>query len=192
LRWLSLLATLPLTFTYLDGEPPMHRNPAEHATPLLRCVMAAITIAITFVITAPARAADTTPASEVTTDKLAPARALIAEGRWRDAIGALQQVGDVGSADWNNLMGYSHRKAKTPDFAAAERYYDEALRLQPKHRGALEYSGELFLIMGDLPRAEARLAALDKACTFGCDEHKDLKAAVARYKANGNRYVVAP
>jgi tetratricopeptide (TPR) repeat protein len=104
----------------------------------------------------------------------------------------LQQVAEPGNADWNNLMGYSHRKAQTPDFAAAERFYDEALRLQPKHRGALEYSGELYLMMGDLPRAEIRLAALDKACTFGCDEHKDLKAAVARYKANGNRYVPTP
>jgi Flp pilus assembly protein TadD len=142
--------------------------------------------------TAPALAADNTPAAAPAADQLAPARALIAEGRWRDAITALQAVADTGSADWNNLMGYSHRKAKTPDFAAAERYYDEALRLQPKHRGALEYSGELYLMMGDLARAEARLAALDKACTFGCDEHKDLKAAVARYKANGNRYVAAP
>jgi Flp pilus assembly protein TadD len=160
------------------------------AAPLVLCLLSTITFAIA--VTQPARAADTAPAAQPAADKLAPARALIAEGRWRDAIAALQQAPDTSNADWNNLMGYSHRKAKTPDFAAAERFYDEALRLQPKHRGALEYSGELYLMMNDLPRAEARLAALDKACTFGCDEHKDLKAAVARYKANGNRYTAAP
>jgi tetratricopeptide (TPR) repeat protein len=133
-------------------------------------------------------AADMAPAAP---DKLAPARAEIKAGKWVAAIEELKKVNDTGSADWNNLMGYSHRKAKTPDYAAAERYYDEALRINPKHRGALEYSGELYLMLGDLAKAEARLAALDKACTFGCEEFTDLKNAVARYKANGNKYVAA-
>ena len=86
-------------------------------------------------------------------------------------------------------MGYSHRKARTPDLAAAERYYDAALKIDPKHRGALEYSGELYLMLGNLPKAEERLAVLDKACTFGCDEYRDLKATIAEYKANGGKYV---
>jgi tetratricopeptide (TPR) repeat protein len=133
-------------------------------------------------------AADTAPA---TPDKLAPARAEIKAGKWVAAIDELKKVNDTGSADWNNLMGYSHRKAKTPDYPAAERYYDEALRIDPKHRGALEYSGELYLMLGDLAKAEARLATLDKACTFGCEEFTDLKKAVARFKANGNKYVAA-
>ena len=46
-----------------------------------------------------------------------------------------------------------------------------ALRLDPRHRGALEYSGERYLITDNLPKAEQRLAALDKA--------------------NGNKYVAA-
>ena len=36
------------------------------------------------------------------------------------------------------------------------------------------------------------LAALDKACLFGCEEYTDLKNAVARFKANGGRYTAAP
>ncbi len=138
-----------------------------------------------------AAAVDTSPAVPAAADKLAPARALIAEKKWRAAIDELERVGDTASADWNNLMGYSHRKAKTPDFAAAERYYDAALRLDPKHRGALEYSGELYLMQGDLGRAEQRLAALDKACFLPCAEYTDLKKAVERFKANGNRHVAA-
>ena len=136
-----------------------------------------------------AAAADLTPAAP---DKLAAARAQIADKKWVAAIEELKRVNDPGSADWNNLMGYSHRKAKTPDYAAAERYYDEALRINPRHRGALEYSGELYLMSGDLAKAEQRLATLDKACFVPCEEYTELKTAVAAYKANGNRIVAAP
>ena len=138
-----------------------------------------------------AYAADTTPAASPAADKLSAARAEIQAGRWVAAIDELKKVNDTGSADWNNLMGYSHRKAKVPDYAAAERYYDEALRIDAKHRGALEYSGELYLMKGDLAKAEERLARLDKACFLPCEEHADLKKAMARYKANGNQYVSA-
>ena len=137
-----------------------------------------------------AYAADTEPAP-ATADKLAAARAQIAAKSWRGAIDELKKVNDPASADWNNLMGYSLRKAKVPDYDAAERFYDEALRIEPQHRGALEYSGELYLMKGDLPKAEQRLAALDKACRLPCDEYTELKKAVASYKANGNRYVAA-
>ena len=122
---------------------------------------------------------------------LAAARTLIADKKWAAAIEELKRVDDKTNADWNNLMGYSLRKAKTPDYAGAEQFYNEALRIDPKHRGALEYSGELYLMIGDLPKAEQRLAALDKLCTFGCEEYSDLKKAVSAYKANGNKYVAA-
>jgi hypothetical protein len=134
------------------------------------------------------RAADDAPSpgsKAAAADPLTPAREQIKAKRWAAAIDELKKVDARGNADWNNLMGYSHRKAKTPDYAAAERYYDEALRIDPLHRGALEYSGELYLMKGDLAKAEARLAALDKACTFSCNEYRDLKAAVAEYKSTG-------
>ncbi|HEX6017726.1 MAG TPA: tetratricopeptide repeat protein [Burkholderiaceae bacterium] len=129
---------------------------------------------------------DSSPAAP---SQLSQARSLIKDKKWSEAIAELKRVNDTASADWNNLMGYSQRKAKTPDFDAAERYYNEALRIDPKHRGALEYSGELYLMKGDLATAEKRLAVLDKACTFGCDEYTDLKKAIERYKASGNKYV---
>jgi tetratricopeptide (TPR) repeat protein len=125
-------------------------------------------------------------------DSLSPARARIKEKNWPAAIAELKRVNDTGNADWNNLMGYSMRKQATPDYAAAAQYYDEALRIDPRHKGALEYSGELALITGDLPKAEDRLATLDKACRLSCEEYRDLKRAVERYKANGNKYVATP
>ena len=68
-------------------------------------------------------------------------------------------------------MGYSLRKGDAANYAEAEKFYDEALRIDPKHRGALEYSGELYLMTGNLPMAEQRLATLDKACFMPCEEH---------------------
>lgn len=122
-------------------------------------------------------------------DKLAPARARVAEKNWSAALAELKKVNDPGSADWNNLMGYSLRKADAANIPEAEKFYNEALRIEPKHRGALEYSGELYLMTGKLDLAEQRLAALDKACFLPCEEHTDLKRAVAKYKAAGNKYV---
>ena len=122
-------------------------------------------------------------------DKLSAARAKIAAKDFPGAVEELKRVNDPANADWNNLMGYSLRKAGAANAAESERYYNEALRIDPKHKGALEYSGELYLMMDNLPMAEQRLAALDKACFLPCSEHKDLKNAVAKYKANGNKYV---
>jgi opacity protein-like surface antigen len=137
----------------------------------------------------PAGAADEAPAKA---DGLSAARTQIAQKNWAAAVDELKRINDTGSADWNNLMGYSLRKGPAPDYAGAEKFYDEALRIDPQHRGALEYSGELYLITGNLSKAEQRLAALDKACRLPCEQYTDLKRSVARYKANGNKYVAAP
>ena len=134
--------------------------------------------------------ADDSPATrpaDGAADPLAEARARIAQRDWAAAIRELQALKATESADWNNLMGYSHRKLASPDLAAAQRYYDAALRLDPKHRGALEYSGELYLMLGQPALAEQRLATLDKLCFLPCEEYTDLKNAIARYKAGGRR-----
>jgi Flp pilus assembly protein TadD len=119
---------------------------------------------------------------------LTPARQLIDSHQWAAALEELKRVDDRRNADWNNLMGYVLRKAGNPDLAASERYYDEALRIDPRHRNALEYSGELYLMQGDLPKAQARLDTLAAACNGSCAQHAELKEAIERYKANGNKY----
>lgn len=157
-------------------------------TSTLRPVLAALALALASFAT---HAADSEPAA-ATADALAPARAQIAANHWAAAIDELNKVRATseGSADWNNLMGYSLRMRKVnPDYEGAERYYAQALKIDPKHRGTLEYSGELALMKGDLPTAELRLATLDKVCTFSCSEYRDLKGAIQRYKDAGNHYV---
>jgi Flp pilus assembly protein TadD len=122
-------------------------------------------------------------------DALSDAREHIAGKRFDAALESLRQVNDPGNPDWQNLMGYSLRRSKTPDRVAAQKHYDTALRIDPSHRGALVYSGELALLKGDLSTAEQRLARLDKVCARKCTEYLDLDDAIQRYKANGNKHV---
>jgi hypothetical protein len=116
-------------------------------------------------------------------DPLATARGLIGQARWAEAIDELKRIDQSQGADWNNLMGYSHRKGPAPDLAAAQRYYDAALRIDPKHRGALEYSGELMLMKNDLAGAKARLSSLESVCSGNCTELTQLKTAIASHEA---------
>ncbi|MCX2865571.1 tetratricopeptide repeat protein [Paucibacter sp. PLA-PC-4] len=125
----------------------------------------------------------------VAKDKLDSARQYIQARQWDAALRELKQVEDRTSADWNNLMGYTLRKSTTPDLVASERYYDAALRIDPRHRNALEYSGELYLMKGDLPRAQSRLATLATECASKCEQYTELLEAINRYQANGNKYL---
>ncbi len=134
----------------------------------------------------PLQAADTPdpapprPAAAPPADPLGAARARVAAQDWPGALTALKAARNERSADWHNLMGFALRSQATPDYPAAERHYNEALRINPAHRGALEYAGELYLKTNRRALAEAQLAALIKACPSGCPELDDLKAALAR------------
>ena len=104
--------------------------------------------------------------------------ALIAAEKYREAIIPLQSAENAAQndADIKNLLGFVHRKTGKLD--AAGSYYRRALEINPKHKGALEYEGELFLIRGDKDAAHANLAKLDKICWLGCSEFDDLKKAI--------------
>ena len=82
-------------------------------------------------------------------------------------------------AEYHNRYAYALRKGASPDMKLVFHHYREALRLEPKHRGAHEYIGEAYLMVGDLPGAKRHLAELDRLCFFGCDEYDELKKAIA-------------
>ncbi len=88
---------------------------------------------------------------------------------------------DPANADAHNYLGYSLRKTSNIEDALVS--YNKALSIDPAHKGANEYLGELYLEMGQLDKAKERLAALDKACFFGCEEHRELKAEIEEYVA---------
>jgi Flp pilus assembly protein TadD len=83
------------------------------------------------------------------------------------------------NADIQNYLGYAHRKAGKLD--PAFRHYQRALALNPRHRGAHEYVGEAYLLIGDLASAQKHVEALRKICLLPCEELADLEREVAAY-----------
>jgi len=126
--------------------------------------------------------ADPSPPMNMDPQWLVATRLSVKSGKFEQAIKQLQDSNQVGSAEWNNLMGFSLRQKQPPDLVGAENYYQAALKIDPKHKGALEYYGMLMLINNNLPGAEALLVRLDKVCFFGCEEYSDLKEAIKIYK----------
>ena len=90
---------------------------------------------------------------------------------------SIQEKGEY--ADALNLLGYANRKLG--DKAKAMTYYTKALNLEPKHLGANEYMGELYLELNNLPKAEERLAVLKGACG-NCEQFEELDDKVKDYK----------
>jgi Flp pilus assembly protein TadD len=111
--------------------------------------------------------------------QLASAEELIRKESYSDAIEVLNGIVETNprEADAYNLLGYSFRKSK--DFNRAERNYMRALRLNPDHKGALEYVGELYLETNRREKAEESLARLEEICPQGCEELEDLREAMA-------------
>ena len=109
------------------------------------------------------------------------AKKLIDNEQYAKAIPLLQksikQKGEY--ADALNLLGYSNRKLG--DMTKAMTYYTKALNKEPKHLGANEYMGELYLEMNNLPKAEERLAVLKGACG-DCEEYTELDGKIGDYK----------
>ena len=106
----------------------------------------------------------------------------VKSGNFQVAIKYLKQAAksSTNKADIYNLMGYSHRKLDLLEEAFF--YYHKALKLDPHHKGANEYIGELYLRTNNLKKAEEHLAVLDEVCFFGCDEYDELKDAIEKYK----------
>jgi Tfp pilus assembly protein PilF len=108
---------------------------------------------------------------------LATARGQIDAGDYRNALKSLAVIvkAEPRNADAWNLMGFASRKLKQYDNAA--RYYDTALKIDPKHLGALEYQGELFVLTNQIDGAKANLKRLQQLCG-SCEEAADLGKAL--------------
>jgi tetratricopeptide (TPR) repeat protein len=105
--------------------------------------------------------------------------ALINERRYGEAIDSLQAArASFGPhPDVLTYLGFANRKLGR--YEDAEGYYRAALAVAPRHRGALEYFGELKVERGDLAGARANLALLDASCAYGCYEAEELRRWIA-------------
>jgi tetratricopeptide (TPR) repeat protein len=124
-------------------------------------------------------AADISPApvAAVENKELKKARESIVKKDWPAAIVVLEPYtkNTANDADGFNLLGYSYRNIKRYDESLVA--YKRALEIDPKHRGAHEYIGMAYIQMSQLANAKIHLDALDKICTFSCEEYRDLKKA---------------
>jgi Flp pilus assembly protein TadD len=99
--------------------------------------------------------------------------------RYEEAIALLKLLvsDEPEDADALSLLGYSLRKSG--DLDRAEGFYLRALGVEPDHRGANQYLGELYVERGRLEAARARLEVLDAVCGDSCDGRDALAAAIS-------------
>jgi tetratricopeptide (TPR) repeat protein len=109
---------------------------------------------------------------------LTSVRTKIKAADYQGALTELKVLADTNQhADVYSLMGYSLRKIG--DYQASLTFYKKALDFDANHKGAREYLGELYVDMGDLPKAREQLAILTTLCPQGCEEREDLEKLLA-------------
>jgi len=128
-------------------------------------------------MTMPIFAVDTSQTRDV--PDLTAVRAKVKAKDWTGAIADLNELVDKGTqhADVYNLLGFSLRNSG--DVNGAQTFYRKALEFDPDHKGALEYQGELYVMLRDFAKARENVARLMKLCPQGCEELEDLQKAIA-------------
>ena len=113
---------------------------------------------------------------------LGPIIEMIEKEDYETAINALFDELDLDpdNPDILSLLGFSYRKIR--QYEDAMTFYQWALKAEPKHRGANEYLGELYLETNQYDKAVQQLEILDGLCSFGCKEYKTLKNAIDAYQ----------
>jgi tetratricopeptide (TPR) repeat protein len=105
-------------------------------------------------------------------------RAKIQASEWPAALTELTQIAStVQHADVYNLLGFVNRNMG--EHKAAFTFYKKALDFDPKHKGAHEYLGELFVKTGNMAKAREHEVVLAGLCPTGCEELEDLRKAIA-------------
>jgi cytochrome c-type biogenesis protein CcmH/NrfG len=133
---------------------------------------------------APARSADTdtTPAVNAANPDFAAGRKAVEAKDWPVAVAAFERAvkREPKNADAYNMLGYAYRwqYRMSESFAA----YNQALALDPNHRGAHEYIGVAYLKAKQPEKAKEHLAKLEAICGKGCEEYQDLAKAIADYR----------
>ena len=103
-------------------------------------------------------------------------RALAKEGHYDWAIQVLATIQDQQDPRVLNYLGYSNRKAGRIDVGIT--YYRKALAIDPNFNLAREYLGEGYIAAGRVDLAMNVLSDIAKSCGTGCDEYKELNAAI--------------
>ena len=121
---------------------------------------------------------DDKPAKPAHSKEYYKAVKLIKAGSFDEALIILETIiqKKPDDADIHNYMGFSFRKKGMLEKSGY--HYEQALEINPKHLGALEYQGELYIALGDIEKAKANLTKIDDICWTQCSELRELKQAI--------------
>jgi tetratricopeptide (TPR) repeat protein len=131
------------------------------------------------------------PPAAPSTDHYGKGKAAFEQEDWQGVIEHMTRA--IEERPWHddayNLMGFAYRKLG--DYDRALDAYDDALKLNPHHRGALEYLGEAYLELDQPELAEGMLERLEVECKrilagagtwqSDCEEWQDLHEAYEAY-----------
>ena len=130
------------------------------------------------------KAADSGPPPQViqkTNPTYAEAKTLVKSKKFDKAVVMLEELlkdkKNANNPDILNDYAFSLRNLK--QFDKAEKFYLAALKIDPKHVGANEYLGELYL-QTKRPEQAKKILEILKNCN--CEEYKELKEQVEKYK----------
>ena len=149
--------------------------------------LAAIVSAMAVAVAAVAAPADEESDEQQIEPEYAAGKTAIEARDWPAAIRLLSSAAlrDTRNADIQNYLGFAYRS--TGELSLAFNHYNRALLLNPRHRGAHEYLGEAYLMIGNAGKAEEHLAALEKICLLACEEFGQLQRKLAEYRAQIGR-----
>jgi len=139
---------------------------------------------ICFFNTLNVRAADSGPPPHIiqkTNPSYAEAKALVKSKKFDKAVVMLEELlkDSKNSSNPDILNDYAYSLRNLKQYDKAEKFYLDALQINPKHIGANEYLGELYLLTKRPEEAKKRLEVL-KPCN--CEEYKELKEKIEKYK----------
>ena len=126
---------------------------------------------------------ETTPVANAVNRDFAAGKKAVERKDWAGAVASFRKVvaAEPENADGYNMLGFSLRWMGQMDEAFAA--YDHALKLNPKHRGALEYSGIAYLKAGEPAKANEQLGRLENLGAKSSEEYRDLAKAITDYNA---------
>ena len=136
-------------------------------------------IALVFAFSTSVQANSGNYSSDVDLD---PILELIEKEEYETAINQLfdELDADPDNPDILSLLGFSHRKIH--NYEDAMTFYEWALKVEPEHKGANEYLGELYLETNQFDKAVQQLEILDGLCGNRCKEYSKLKEAIDSYQ----------
>jgi len=102
---------------------------------------------------------------------------LIKGGKYNDAVEALETIlkNKKNSKNPDILNEYAFALRKSGNLEKAETFYNKALNIDPNHKGALEYIGELYVDTKRMDEAKQTLVKLENC---KCPEYAELKSYI--------------